>query len=1807
MAVCPKCNQPVDDGLDVCPACGQRMPTRSSGTLDADQLFAAEEQTGDQSQPPSPPAAAPTADDRKPASDDAHGTLGAPEYKSEPLSSEPAAEAAPDKPLPADAAAGSAERLTVRGPDSEPAADTARKTKRYEDVDATIAAPAGVSGTAGKLRRMWKGAAGSSANPMHTLKGEGGLATDSVFARIARRVLVTDDTEEIVAGVSKAESQPEERARVEECIAIACGEAVSELADYNLTGFLGKGGMGVVLKARQKAIGRDVAIKMIQPTSGGSRSSTNEQKRKFFYEAQITGKLDHPNIVPIYDLGVSNEVLFYSMKMIIGTEWREAMPGMTKDENLDVLMKVADAMAFAHQKSVIHRDLKPDNVMLGPFGEVLVTDWGCAVDLSSNEIFSLAGSPPWMAPEMAMHTVNQIGPRSDIYLLGAMLYQIIAGYPPHPGQDAMQVLMSAAKNVIIPVDTADPLLDIAYRAMQTEPDERYPSVEDMQVAIREYRRHTESITLSDRSAALLEQAIESKDYERFSRTLFGFQDAIELWPGNTTAVARLGDARLAYGQAAFDKGDYDLCLQTLDTSVPVESELHAKATKAKKAAESQKKRFKTLRRVLAAVILLGLGTASVLATVATVQWKKAVTAEATAKSEATNARLAESKALEQEGIAKTEAMNARIAEQKALKQEGIAKTEAMNARVAESRALEQEGIAKTEAMNARIAERKAVDEQLKAEAALLLAENRKAELELAAYPSNVTLALGQIQQNDAANADATLDSVLQNEFYETLVAKDKLPKLRTWALNRVDLLSNRELLSEQAWGERLSAVAFAESANVGVVAVETNQGGKLQIVEFDGQAKQLKPVGTPHVTDVPIDGLAISPAGDEVIYSLVSANGDSAVYTWSLTGGQPAAVAQAERRELQGFAMTPEKVVGGINGGLWVWSRDIADWQESSPTKIKSVRGRLRSLQLLPESAALALAELNGRLFVHLVDLNGETNQAARHIQFEPGPQATFQPKLLSAVAYHDGKLILGTREGRLFTVALTVGDTNVGPDFQEVLPQLHQTAIQSIRVHADGTLLTTAIEPVVQVWKPSTTQLSGWQHDTFLAGTTDNVGGVAFMSNSSLVLGVGASGHSIVWDIERQKQRRQLRRLNENGQELTYDSPVLQVVASSDNRRAVSIHEDGTIDCWDLETGRTNLLPGDHVFSFVGHSPGATFIDMAIDETSGTLVTSALLPVSTADDTPQSGNDPNLKRTWEFCRWDLPTGKMEARWSNETETEQQISLLADGQLILFASDSETLIYKLDDAANQDATPIFRESLGSFFAVQNPSNKNVAMMVKRSGAVRIYDAEQNQFSSELTEQQGYALKTDDDVPLVGQWNPAGDRFYMVWASGRLTELAWQSGQISIVRDLRQQALSALGISLNLDSADGAAVGGIRLASRWQVDLKVRDAGVANLLYVEVRFPGAEGRTRLAQLAFPKEAGSPVAKKVEVDLGRLVAVLSDAETPQIDKDSLAALPVSNHQIVATRAGAQGSYFASADGTVYRGLPSGGFTAYGRPKVLAGAGNLAADRIVILHEAGVLWEATWDGQQWDWSPLPNTSPNAVDVAMSVDGKQWLVTYGSIADQSRELRISTGVAGQETPIPGAVCGAWIDNERLALVMADGTVAIQDAAGVQSVGKLQSAVGDGARSVHVFQEAWNDRAPNRWLVVHSQGEDAGSLEYFPLDPAAAAEPKPRVKSLTAGVSVLACSPTEGMLVTGGVGTVTVYFAAPSLDEYGTELFGLEGHAGAKLRTIAFSPDGKTTVTTDSESRLFGWMSEDRLNGVSTELSTTQAKELVQ
>jgi formylglycine-generating enzyme required for sulfatase activity len=420
------------------------------------------------------------------------------------------------------------------------------------------------------------------------------------------------------------------------------------LDGYDLQGVLGEGGVGIVYQAIQKSIEREIAVKMIKPAV----SRDDRERIKFISEAMVTGELDHPNIVPIHDLGTTRDGQpYYVMKLVRGRRWSETVRDTPLTENLRILLDVCDAVSFAHSRGVIHRDLKPDNVMLGEFGEVQLMDWGLGASVTPDGRAPLTasqvagGTPAYMAPEMVTGEEFPVGFHSDVYLLGGILLEITTGKPPHPGTHVLEVLENAMNNIITPVEQGGVLIDIAMKAMAANPADRHASVREFKQAILDYQANAESIATCERASHDLYRAKERQDYELFAKALFGFRRALELWPENPDGRSGVTATQLQYARCALEKGDYDLAATTLDASCAEHAELANQIQHAQQRRAGARRWLKILRITalgLTAVVIVILTVSSIWISMARRQAVSAMNAAVAAhKSEAAQRRLAE--------------------------------------------------------------------------------------------------------------------------------------------------------------------------------------------------------------------------------------------------------------------------------------------------------------------------------------------------------------------------------------------------------------------------------------------------------------------------------------------------------------------------------------------------------------------------------------------------------------------------------------------------------------------------------------------------------------------------------------------------------------------------------------------------------------------------------------------------------------------------------------------------------------------------------------------------------------------------------------------------------------------------------------------------------------------------------------------------------------------------------------------------------------------------------------------------------------
>jgi serine/threonine-protein kinase len=294
---------------------------------------------------------------------------------------------------------------------------------------------------------------------------------------------------------------------------------------YEDLGLIGLGGMGEVRRVRDKRLARVVAMKIIRP----EYQRNPRALRRFLEEAQVSAQLAHPNIVPLHDMGTledgrswftMQEVRGRTLAEVIkslhaaapGNRWGTTSQGWTPRRTLEAFRQVCEAMAYAHSRGVLHRDLKPENIMVGQYREVLVMDWGLArvseEDAELDNVLvmdkgedatragTVAGTPAYMAPEQARGELDKLDARTDVYALGALLYEILDGDSPYPGRDALERVLAGPPRPLgprargrrkrpgPPIPRA--LRVIVARAMERDPADRFPDAGALSSALADW-------------------------------------------------------------------------------------------------------------------------------------------------------------------------------------------------------------------------------------------------------------------------------------------------------------------------------------------------------------------------------------------------------------------------------------------------------------------------------------------------------------------------------------------------------------------------------------------------------------------------------------------------------------------------------------------------------------------------------------------------------------------------------------------------------------------------------------------------------------------------------------------------------------------------------------------------------------------------------------------------------------------------------------------------------------------------------------------------------------------------------------------------------------------------------------------------------------------------------------------------------------------------------------------------------------------------------------------------------------------------
>jgi eukaryotic-like serine/threonine-protein kinase len=347
------------------------------------------------------------------------------------------------------------------------------------------------------------------------------------------------------------------------------GPGASPTREVQLIRVLGAGGMGEVHLARQSSIGREVAIKRVRDIP-----QRETAEAALIHEAKLTGALEHPNVVPVHALARDDSgTPFFMMKRVEGVSlhelihdptqpaWTELLErgGDRSSVFVEVLVHVSNALAFAHARNILHRDVKPENVMVGSFGEVYLVDWGIATHRNHAQgSAGLIGTPCYLAPEMIAGPGDDghqggLDERTDVYLLGATLHEALVGAPRHAGKTLARVLDSALRSAPFdyPPDVPLELAELANAATSRDKAARPPSVDEFRKRLAEFKLHRSSRALSDAAALALasdgaspggsgeDPEAQRRRYRAMSEARFGFRQALREWPDNEAALLGL--------------------------------------------------------------------------------------------------------------------------------------------------------------------------------------------------------------------------------------------------------------------------------------------------------------------------------------------------------------------------------------------------------------------------------------------------------------------------------------------------------------------------------------------------------------------------------------------------------------------------------------------------------------------------------------------------------------------------------------------------------------------------------------------------------------------------------------------------------------------------------------------------------------------------------------------------------------------------------------------------------------------------------------------------------------------------------------------------------------------------------------------------------------------------------------------------------------------------------------------------------------------------------------------------------------------
>jgi serine/threonine-protein kinase len=338
----------------------------------------------------------------------------------------------------------------------------------------------------------------------------------------------------------------------------------AKLGRFRVVSQLGRGAMGVVYRAQDDTLGRTVAIKTISLT-GGTKQERDVHEARFLQEARAAGSMSHPAIITIYEMGREADTAFIAMELLDGRELRELIRDVSLSpvQSLNIAATVADGLAYAHERGIVHRDIKPGNIMVLGDGRVKIMDFGIArhtEPMVKTQTGVLLGSPQYMSPEQIVGL--PFDHRADIFSLGLVLYEMLTGVKPFAGDDIPELTFKVANMAAKPPSHIAPDLPavidfIVARSLKKKPDERYQTASEL---ARDLRAALPEVTAAE--AARIERAgartrPQGPDYEVAStdvNTVPLREEMVELRP-SPRFESREGLSRLAVPDADAERAE----------------------------------------------------------------------------------------------------------------------------------------------------------------------------------------------------------------------------------------------------------------------------------------------------------------------------------------------------------------------------------------------------------------------------------------------------------------------------------------------------------------------------------------------------------------------------------------------------------------------------------------------------------------------------------------------------------------------------------------------------------------------------------------------------------------------------------------------------------------------------------------------------------------------------------------------------------------------------------------------------------------------------------------------------------------------------------------------------------------------------------------------------------------------------------------------------------------------------------------------------------------------------------------------------